>query len=57
LEPTLATADVILVGIAHNSSELASETPCGAPMTADGPNWSKMMAQCSKKSADKYQPR
>lgn len=53
----LTHADVIIVGIAHNSNELASDTPCGG--TRDNkelPDWSKMTRACSAASVVKYRP-
>ena len=55
----LAEADVIVVGIAHNSSELAADEPCGAPMDEnDLPDWSKVdrASACADASAEKYRP-
>jgi lysophospholipase L1-like esterase len=53
----LADADVILVGIAHNSIELASYTPCGTPADENElPDWSVMTEKCARASAEKYRP-
>ena len=58
----LAAADIIVVGIAHNSNELAAEEPCGKPlMLAVGsavglPDWSAMDRQCATRSAQKFAP-
>ena len=58
----LAAADVIVVGIAHNSNELAAEEPCGKPlMSAPGsvfslPDWSAMDRECATRSAQKFAP-
>ena len=53
----LREADVILVGIAHNSTELASDMPCGAPLGAnDLPEWSEVDRQCAVAAAKKYRP-
>ena len=55
--PLLAAADVIVVGIAHNSSELASDTPCGAPLDENQmPDWSTVDAGCAASAAAKYRP-
>jgi len=59
-EEDLAGADVILVGIAHNSALLAQEHPCGAPFTDGGlPDWSssKIDEACAIASADAQRPR
>lgn len=56
-QEALAAADIIVVGIAHNSAELASDTPCGAPLTADDmPDWSKMDQKCAVSAAAGYRP-
>ena len=47
----LAAADVILVGIAHNSNELNAEQPCGEPNSPSGPTWAKMTPKCAATSA------
>jgi hypothetical protein len=58
----LAAADVIVVGIAHNSNELAAEEPCGKSlMSAPGsvfslPDWSAMDRECATRSAQKFAP-
>jgi hypothetical protein len=55
----LAGADIILVGIAHNSSELATQEPCGAPMGGNGlPDWSEVdqPQACAAASAEEYRP-
>jgi len=57
LQTRLAAADVIVVGIAHNSFELSSDNPCGAPADADHlPDWSRVDAACAAASTAKYQP-
>lgn len=51
---------MIVVGIAHNSSLLASEHPCGAPFNDTGlPDWSspRIDQACAIESAEKYRPR
>jgi len=58
LESYLAEADVIVVGIAHNSLELNSDKPCGAPLTdQELPVWSKLDRACAVASAKKYRPK
>jgi lysophospholipase L1-like esterase len=53
----LSSADVIIIGIAHNSNELASDTPCGAPRDAqENPNWAVMSSACAQSAAAKYRP-
>jgi lysophospholipase L1-like esterase len=52
----LSAADVILVGIAHNSFELNADAPCGRPVINQTPVWSVVDARCATKSAAKYQP-
>jgi lysophospholipase L1-like esterase len=52
----LAAADVIVVGIAHNSNELAAEEPCGKPLLFGLPDWSAMDRQCATRSAQKFAP-
>jgi lysophospholipase L1-like esterase len=53
----LADADVILIGIAHNSLELNSDTPCGGSLDAnDIPDWSKLNRACAVSSAATYRP-
>jgi lysophospholipase L1-like esterase len=53
----LSNADIIVVGIAHNSSELASDTPCGGTIDAHNlPDWSKMDEACAVASAERYRP-
>jgi lysophospholipase L1-like esterase len=53
---SLSAADVILVGIAHNSFELNADAPCGRPVINETPVWSVVDARCATKSAAKYQP-
>lgn len=55
-EEQLSAADVILIGIAHNSFELNAETPCGAPIINDAPDWSAVDAACAAESAAQYEP-
>jgi lysophospholipase L1-like esterase len=53
----LAAADVIIIGIAHNSTELNQDKPCGGSLDADDiPDWSKMDRACAVASAAKYRP-
>jgi hypothetical protein len=60
-EADLAGADVIVVGIAHNSSLLAAAHPCGAPALGENdlPDWSspRIDETCADVSAEKYRPR
>lgn len=53
-EERLSAADVILIGIAHNSFELNSDAPCGVPIVEE--DWSVVDAECAAESAAKYQP-
>jgi lysophospholipase L1-like esterase len=48
---SLAAADVIVVGIAHNTIELNADRPCGAPLLNDNPRWSAMNRACAVRSA------
>jgi lysophospholipase L1-like esterase len=53
----LASADIIVVGIAHNSNELNADRPCGAPVDANElPYWPKLTRQCAMASVHKYRP-
>ena len=52
----LSAADVILVGIAHNSFELNADAPCGRPVINDAPIWSVVDARCATESAARYKP-
>jgi len=57
LEQYLAEADAIVVGIAHNSSELAADRPCGAPLTDAGfPRWEAVDAECAADAVRRYRP-
>lgn len=52
LEQHLAEADAIVVGIAHNSFELATDRPCGRPLTDEGlPQWDAVDAGCAADAA------
>jgi len=54
-QEAIAAADIVVVGIAHNSAELASDTPCGAPLTADDmPDWAKIDGKCAISAAAGY---
>ena len=53
---SLSEADVILVGIAHNSFELNADAPCGRPVINNTPVWSVVGARCARQSAAKYEP-
>jgi lysophospholipase L1-like esterase len=52
----LSEADVIVVGIAHNSFELNADAPCGRPVVNETPVWSVVDARCARDSAARYQP-
>jgi lysophospholipase L1-like esterase len=52
----LFAADVILIGIAHNSFELNAAAPCGRPVVNETPIWSVVNAKCATESAARYQP-
>jgi lysophospholipase L1-like esterase len=53
----LTAADAIVVGIAHNSIELAEDRPCGAVPPMQGvPDWSAMTEQCAQTSAEQARP-
>lgn len=55
--PALETADVIVVGIAHNSTELASDEPCDTPLDDnDLPVWTAITQECADRSAEEYRP-
>lgn len=55
--PDLAAADVVVVGIAHNSIELNADQPCGAALVGDSPDWSAMTDECAVRSAEQARPR
>jgi lysophospholipase L1-like esterase len=48
---SLVVADVIVVGIAHNTIELNADRPCGAPLQHDLPQWAAMDRACAVRSA------
>jgi len=54
LSDELAQADLILLGIAHNSFELNADAPCGAPLVHDNPDWSAVTPSCGKEAAARY---
>jgi len=56
LEQQLSAADVILVGIAHNSFELNADAPCGRPVVDGAPDWSVVDAACAEESAARDRP-
>jgi hypothetical protein len=57
LSPALEAADVIVVGIAHNSSELSAEEPCDTPLGEDDqPLWTAITQECADRSAEEYRP-
>jgi hypothetical protein len=45
-----------VIGIAHNSNELAAEQPCGAPLVNNVPDWSAMTRECATRSAQQFAP-
>lgn len=52
----LAVADIIVVGIAHNSNELAGDQPCGKPIEGDMPDWSAIDSRCAVEAAERSRP-
>ena len=57
LEEYLVAADAIIVSAAHGSNELASEQPCGAPLTTAGfPRWDEVDADCAAAAAARSRP-
>jgi len=52
----LTAADIIVVGIAHNSNELDADQPCGKPLKHDWPDWPAMNRQCAIRSVQKFRP-
>lgn len=50
---SLAAANIIIVGIAHNTIELNADRPCGAPLQNDLPQWAAMDRACATQSAKK----
>ena len=57
LSPVLEAADVIVVGIAHNSTELSSDEPCDTPLGEnDQPVWTAITQECADRSAEEYRP-
>ncbi|WP_426245316.1 SGNH/GDSL hydrolase family protein [Nocardioides sp. LHG3406-4] len=58
LTDALGQADVIVVAIAHNSTELNSDRPCGVPLAADEmPRWSAVDSGCARHAAAAYRPK
>jgi lysophospholipase L1-like esterase len=52
LKRYIAEADAIVIGIAHNSFELATDRPCGRPVTSTGlPQWEAVDADCAATAA------
>jgi lysophospholipase L1-like esterase len=49
----LAGADIIIVGIAHNTIELNADRPCGAPLQHGLPRWAAMNRACAVRSSKK----
>ncbi|GAA4116517.1 hypothetical protein GCM10022415_13600 [Knoellia locipacati] len=59
LSKDLAAADAIIVGIAHNSIELGTDTPCGSafdPATGALKDWTKVDQACATRSAAASRP-
>lgn len=57
LEEYLVAADAIIVSAAHGSSELASDRPCGASLTAAGfPRWDVVDSECAAAAAARARP-
>jgi hypothetical protein len=59
LSKDLAGADAIIVGIAHNSIELGTDTPCGStlnPATGALKDWTKVDQACATRSAAASRP-
>ena len=56
LSDELSGADVIVVGIAHNSMELNADQPCGHPPVNGMPDWSNLDEECAAASAEEYRP-
>lgn len=53
----LVEADAVIVSVAHGSSELASDQPCGVPLTAAGfPRWDAVDAECAAAAAARSRP-
>lgn len=53
----LAAADIIVVGIAHNTIQLNADRPCGAPRgNGDLPRWAAMDRACAVRSARQARP-
>lgn len=57
LDLELKKADVLLVGIAHNSNLLAEDAPCGSARDAnENPKWALITRACSARSVAKHRP-
>jgi lysophospholipase L1-like esterase len=57
VSPALETADVIVVGIAHNSAELNADEPCDTPLDANEmPVWTAITQECADRSAEEHRP-
>lgn len=53
----LASADIIIVGIAHNDAAMNSnDDPCDGP-NSDNPDWSKYTATCASEAAEMFRPK
>ena len=55
-QSSLAPADVIVVGIAHNTIELNADRPCGQPLVDDQPDWTAMTRTCADNSTKAARP-
>lgn len=59
-ESSLRAADAVIVGIAHNTITLNSETPCGSRFdeaTSTLEDWSKVTPACARTTAEQYRPK
>ena len=57
LRHELASADIIVVGIAHNDAAwLRDDDPCDGP-NSDTPDWSKYNATCAAAAAEIFRPK
>lgn len=52
----VASADVVLVAIAHNSNELNADAPCGTARNGNVLDWSVVNARCAVAAAERYRP-
>ncbi|HET9907394.1 MAG TPA: GDSL-type esterase/lipase family protein [Anaerolineales bacterium] len=57
MQESIANADIIIVGIAHNDAAMNSNDDlCDGP-NGDNPDWSKYNAECAIASAELFQPK